>query len=203
MDNVTRFVSLIDYLHDFDQIYRKAPIRGRSQMETDSEHSFKLAITCWYFVEKYNLKLDLLKVFKYALAHDLVEIHAGDTDAHNASDEQRISKHTREQAALTNIKIRWSDFKDLYTTIEQYEEKLNAEAEFVYIMDKIQPVINTLLASNNYYIDSKVKYEDYTLWLDGKLNGLSKLPVEVYTFLEELKAFLHTKEKGFFFEAAA
>ena len=201
MENVTRFVSLVDYLHDFDQIYRKAPIRGRSHMETDSEHSYKLAITCWYFVEKYNLKLDLLRVLKYALAHDLVEIQAGDTDAHNASEEQRNSKHTREQAALTNIKTRWSDFKDLYITIEQYEEKINAEAEFVYIMDKIQPVINTLLASNSYYLDSKVTYEDYVSWLDGKLIGLSKLPTEVYAFLGELKAFLHTKEKGFFFEA--
>lgn len=199
MENITRFVSLIDYLHEFDQIYRKAPIRGRDQMETDSEHSFKLAITCWYLIDKFHLNLDLLKVLKYALSHDLVEIQAGDTDAHNATEEQRSSKFDREQEALNTIKNKWYDFEGLYTSIEEYESKSDPEAEFVYFMDKIQPVINTLLAENSYYVDSKVSYEKYISWLDGKTSGLTRLPVEVQDFLTELKAFLRSKSDGFFF----
>ena len=152
-----------------------------------------------YLIEKFNLNLDLLKVFKYALTHDLVEIQAGDTDSHNASEEQKNNKFDREQEALNNIKERWQDFDGLHTSIEEYENKSSPESESVYLMDKIQPVINTLLAKNSYYIDSKVSYEKYISWLDGKTNGLSRLPIEVREFLIELKHFLKSKSKGFFF----
>ena len=200
MNNIERFVELIDWLHEFDQIYRKAPIRGREQMETDSEHSYKLAMTSWYILEKFQLNLNLLLVLKYALAHDLVEIQAGDTDSHNASEDQKNSKQTREHIALQDIKSRWYDFTQLHTSIEDFENRINPEAEFVYLMDKIQPVINTLLAKNQYYVESKVSYVKYTSWLDSKTSGLDKILPEVNTLITELKDFLRDHSEGFFYK---
>lgn len=170
-------------------------------METDSEHSFKLTLVCWYIIEKLNLSLDKTLVMKYALSHDLVEIHAGDTDAHNASSAEKSSKEKRELKALEIIKSNWPDFSDLTNTIQQYENLETKESEFVYLMDKIQPVINTYLSNHPYYMDSGVTYEKYLVWLASKENKLNNVPDKIRELLTELKQFLEENSNGLFAKA--
>jgi putative hydrolase of HD superfamily len=47
--------------------------------ENDLEHGYQLALLCRYIYDTMHLSLDLSRILRYALTHDIVEVYAGDT----------------------------------------------------------------------------------------------------------------------------
>jgi putative hydrolases of HD superfamily len=113
--------------------------------ETDTEHSFHLAMLAWYLSGHYP-HLDKSKVIKLALAHDVVEIYAGDVMAIGRTDEQQKQKEERESKALTRLKKEWPDFPELTEMLESYDKKDSPEAIFVSALDKLMPMMHQLLS---------------------------------------------------------
>lgn len=107
--------------------------------ENDTEHSYNLAMTAWFLAE-YFPHLELDKLIRYALVHDLVEVHAGDTYIYG-SEADLATKHEREEAALAKLREDWSDFPALTQAIETYESRESEEAKFIYALDKIMPML--------------------------------------------------------------
>jgi putative hydrolase of HD superfamily len=112
---------------------------GRMRQENDTEHSYNLAMTAW-FLSPFFPELDANLVLRYALVHDLVEVHAGDTYIF-ADASQLGAKVEREAAAAKQLANEWTDFPDIHHLIEVYETKSTAEARFVYALDKIMPIM--------------------------------------------------------------
>jgi 5'-deoxynucleotidase YfbR-like HD superfamily hydrolase len=77
--SMDRLAELQQLIADFSKIQRIPPMGNSGRPENDVEHSFGLALTCWYLQPKVAPDLDLLKILQYALSHDIVELHAGDT----------------------------------------------------------------------------------------------------------------------------
>ena len=107
--------------------------------ENDAEHSYALALTAW-FLCGYFKELDRDRVLRCALAHDLVEVYAGDTSVF-ANAEKLSSKPQREAEALQRLAGEWSDFPDLIVCMQEYKARASNEAKFVYALDKIMPII--------------------------------------------------------------
>lgn len=136
---MNRLAELQQLIADFAKVERMPELANNKKRENDVEHSFGLALTCWYLLPKIAPELNLEKVLQYALAHDLVELHAGDTfvfDHVNAA-----SKDQREEQAITQLEKDWPDFPDLATFAKGYMDKLDEEARFVKAVDKLLPVI--------------------------------------------------------------
>ncbi|HUB92905.1 MAG TPA: HD domain-containing protein [Verrucomicrobiae bacterium] len=74
--------SLQQMVLDLASIKRNHMHIGSDQHENDIEHSFTVALLCWFICEHYTLPLDHAKVLKYAMAHDFVERYAGDTNTY-------------------------------------------------------------------------------------------------------------------------
>lgn len=142
LDQILKFV---DFLHRFRAVERRLLSKGQNRNENDAEHSFNLSLLAWYINNTYNLKLDIEKIFKYALAHDLVEAYAGDTFCYDQSEYLSGTKKDRELQALAKIKLEFAEFVELTETIDAYEQRLDPESLFIYALDKIEPVFNTLL----------------------------------------------------------
>lgn len=62
------------------KVDRNHHILGSDRAENDVEHSYSVAILCWYLNDKLKLNLDIAKVLKYALVHDFPEVYAGDVN---------------------------------------------------------------------------------------------------------------------------
>ncbi len=80
----SRFKKQMDFLIEIDKvknILRMTSIADGTRRENDAEHSWSLAVMAILFAEYMPQDLDLLKVIKMVLIHDLVEIYAGDTFA--------------------------------------------------------------------------------------------------------------------------
>jgi putative hydrolase of HD superfamily len=139
--NAQRAISFMELLHAFQRVERVAHVPKKDRRENDVEHSYLLAMLAWYLVDSLKLSLDKNKVLRYALAHDLVEVYAGDTYAFTDDEKERNSKHQREHDAQLRIKKEFSEFADLHDVIEHYEERGDKESQFVYTVDKLIPMI--------------------------------------------------------------
>ncbi len=137
--SVDRIAYLQQLIADFAKIQRVPDLADTNRPENDVEHSFGLALTCWYLQPKIAPSLNLGKILQYSLAHDIVELHAGDTFVF---DKKSIaSKDSREREAVTKIRNDWQDFPELADYAEGYMNKQDDEARFVKSVDKLLPVL--------------------------------------------------------------
>lgn len=140
-----QIIKFIDLIHQFQKVERVMKIRDRDNPENDVEHSYQLAMVAWYATSSYNLNLDIDKVIKYSLLHDLVEAYAGDVDAFDLSPGRDKIKAEREHQALVRLKSEFPEFPEMIKIIEEYELRENGESKFVYALDKVLPPINIYL----------------------------------------------------------
>lgn len=124
---------------------------GREYMENDAEHSYQLAMTAWYLNDAAGLGLNLERILRYALVHDLAEAYAGDVTSLDYIG--REGKDQRETAALKRIAAKFPEFPELVSWVRRYDERSDAEAKLVYALDKLMPMLLTYLQ------DGKVWHE--------------------------------------------
>ena len=133
--------------------------------EDVAAHSLTVALFAWYLHSFTGSKLDLQKIQQYAIIHDFVEIHAGDTNTF-ASQDERASKEVREQAAVKKFITDFEDFTHMTDVIAAYQDMNDDEARFVWTADKIQALIHGqndnwrayyLLPVTNEMFDRKMK----------------------------------------------
>lgn len=142
--SIDRLAELQQLVADFAKVKRKITLSDNEGFENDVEHSYGLAMTCWFLHPKIAPDLDLSKILKYALSHDLVEIHAGDT---YFLDKKAVElKPTRERDAITQLRKDWPDFAEPIDFAEKYMDKYEEEAVFVKAVDKLLPVMMIGLA---------------------------------------------------------
>lgn len=137
--SIDRIAALQQLIADLAKVERRVKLADNHTFENDVEHSYGLALTCWYLQPKIAPHLNLERIFKYALSHDIVELHAGDT---YFLDEAAVAtKDANERSAVNSLKNDWSDFADISTYAEQYMDKFDEEAKFVKAVDKMLPVL--------------------------------------------------------------
>lgn len=167
-----RLADLQQMIADFAKIKRVPQIGDNGVAENDVEHSFGLALTCWYLQPKIAPELDLLKILQLALAHDIVELHAGDTFIFD--EEKLATKEQRERAALEQVRSDWPDFSELAKHAEDYMDKIDEEARFVKAVDKILPVIMVDIG------EKAVFWDRHNVTLDMERNNKVTIRVSDY-----------------------
>lgn len=124
------------------QIYRQNILLDKSRHETDAEHSWHLALMAMLLCEHVSHKdIDILRVIKMVIIHDIVEIDAGDTYCFDAK--ACLDQNSREQRAAERLfgmlpSEQAKEFKDLW---EEFEEKVTPEANFAGALDRLQPLL--------------------------------------------------------------
>ncbi|MEN9647876.1 MAG: hypothetical protein RLY57_680 [Candidatus Parcubacteria bacterium] len=142
IDHILKFTA---FLHEFRAIERRVWANTKERLENDAEHSYSLALLAWYINEVDGLGLDTGKLMKYALAHDLVEVYAGDTWFYQTDQKVLDTKVEKEHAALIKIKEYFAEFPELAQIIDEYEKRDNEESRFVYALDKVEPMLSIYL----------------------------------------------------------
>lgn len=107
--------------------------------ENDAEHSFGLAVLACALVDALDPTLDRGRVAELALAHDLVEVYAGDSPFGDPAAE--ATQGAREEAALERYRTAWAHLPWLAETIAAFERQDTAEAVYVRSLDKLVPLL--------------------------------------------------------------
>lgn len=139
--NFEKQISFIKEIDKLKYIQRKTSLFNSTRNENDAEHSWHLAMMALVMSEQSNEKVDLLKVIKMLLIHDIVEIDAGDTflfdtkkDHNNTEEELKAAK--RIFGLLPEYQA-----KELITIWEEFEAAETAEAKFAKAMDRLAPMM--------------------------------------------------------------
>ncbi|MDD4493926.1 MAG: HD domain-containing protein [Eubacteriales bacterium] len=140
-----RLLRQIDFITEIDklkQICRQNAVIGTERRENDAEHSWHMALMAVLLSEYSTDKnLNILRVIKMALVHDLVEIDAGDTYCYD--DKGQLDKKEREEKAahrLFNI-LPADQAKEIMDLWQEFEERKTPEAKFAAGLDRLQPLI--------------------------------------------------------------
>ena len=142
-----RLQQQLDFILEIDRlksVLRQSYLLGAPRKENSAEHSWHLAVTAIVLAEHAKEKIDLNRVIRLVLVHDLVEIDAGDTFIYD--DAGNRDKATREQAAANRIfgllpEEQGTDFMGLW---REFEDRISAEAKFAFAIDRLMPILHNV-----------------------------------------------------------
>ena len=140
-----RLLKDIEFIVELDKmksIFRETSIIGEDRREDDAQHSWHISLMAMVLSEYTNEKVDLLKVIKMLLIHDLVEIFAGDTFCYDVAG--NADKREREVVAAEKIfgMLEEDKGQELRALWDEFEEIKTPEAKFATAMDRFQPMLN-------------------------------------------------------------
>ncbi len=156
-----RLLQIINFLKEiegFKTLYRMIHLE-RGRMESDAEHTWHLCMFALLLRNEVSCELNLEKVFKLALLHDLPELYAGDTYAFD--EEGKKTKALREEKAATELfSILPEDLRnELHALFLEYESLASPEARFVKAIDKIQPILSSVKTDGLTWKENKTDKE--------------------------------------------
>ena len=143
----SRIEQQLAFLNEADKL--KSVIRGTtlndgSRKENSAEHSWHIALYVLTLAEHANRPINVDRVIKMLLLHDIVEIDAGDNPIHGDHDPVEMEKV--EKAAADRIfgllpKDQRDGFRALW---DEFEAAETDDAIFAKSIDRVQPVIANL-----------------------------------------------------------
>jgi putative hydrolase of HD superfamily len=103
--------------------------------------------------------VDLLRVLKMLIIHDMVEIEAGDTYCYDEA--AYADNDAREKIAADNLfSLLPEDQKIEFIGLwEEFEEMKTAEAKYAAAMDRLQPVLQIYFCGGNTWIENQIDIE--------------------------------------------
>ncbi|WP_404425897.1 HD family hydrolase [Nibricoccus sp. IMCC34717] len=167
VDTASRLARQMAFLIECDRlkdiVRQSLCIRSRRN-ENSAEHSWHLALFAIVLAEHENTAssetaqppLDVLRVVKMLILHDIVEIDAGDTFAYD--DAAGATQHEREANAATRLfgllpEDQAKDFRSLW---DEFEARTTREARFAQALDRVQPVLLNCLTEGRAWRDNGV-----------------------------------------------
>ena len=158
-ENLLKQVSFIKEIDKLKYIQRKTKLFNSDRHENDAEHSWHLAMMTIILAEHSDRPIDVLKVLKMVLIHDIVEIDAGDifiydtTKNHTNTDEELIAAKrifgllpTEQAEEFISI---WKEFEDGQTD----------DAKFAKSMDRFEPLLQNTSNNGGTWTEFNVPYQ--------------------------------------------
>ncbi len=149
MQSADRLARQFTFLIECDrlkEIVRQTLNVHSGRQENDAEHSWALCLFVMTLAEHSNQPIDVLRVMKMLLIHDVVEIDAGDTFAYDTT--RLADQHEREAVAATRIfgllpEDQAVEFRSLW---DEFEARETADARFAHAIDRCQAMLLNCLS---------------------------------------------------------
>lgn len=130
-------------------VYRQNGILGGSRQENSAEHSWHISIMAIILQEYSKENIDILKVIKMLVIHDLVEIYTGDTFLYDSVARENIKSAERDAANKIFGLLPDDQKSDFILIWNEFENRETPEANYAFVMDNLQPILN------HYYTDNQ------------------------------------------------
>ena len=158
-DNLLKQVDFIKEIDKLKYIQRKTRLFNSDRHENDAEHSWHLAMMTIVLAEHSDVPVDVLKVLKMVLIHDIVEIDAGDTFIY---DTQKNHTNTDEELAAAKRLfglLPQEQADDFIAIWEEFEEGSTHEAKFARAMDRLEPLLQNTSNAGGTWAEFDVRYQ--------------------------------------------
>ena len=187
-DQQIRFILEIDKLKS---ILRRTYLIDNERHENSAEHSWHLALMAMLLAEHANEPVDVSRVIKMVLVHDLVEIDAGDTYFYDTA--AAVDKAERERAAADRLfgLLPPDQGQELRALWEEFELLQTPEARFAAALDRFIPQLH------NYHTHGK-SWQENGITAERVLERNASMATGSHKLYEWTKALLEDAiSKGF------
>ena len=145
-----RLLKQMDFIKEIDKIKyieRRTKLFNSNRRENDAEHSWHLAMMAIVLAEHSNEPVDILKVVKMVLIHDIVEIDSGDIFIYDTEMNHNNSEVERKAAQRIFGMLPREQAEEFIALWEEFEANETAEAKFAKAVDRLEPLLQN--SSNN------------------------------------------------------
>ncbi|MDE1221635.1 HD domain-containing protein [Vibrio aestuarianus] len=135
-------LELVMELDRLKSVLRRTRVKSADgRLENSAEHSWHVALMAVLMEEHSNQPVDIAKVIKMLLLHDIVEIDAGDTFVYDvvASAEQEENELKAAQRLFALLPKEQGE--ELFAVWLEFEAAQSAEALFAKALDRIIPML--------------------------------------------------------------
>jgi len=139
LDRQLAFILEIDGLKD---VVRQSYLLSGKRRENTAEHSWHLAVMAPVLAEYADAPVDVGRVIRMVLIHDIVEIDAGDTYCYDA--DGHFDKAERENRAADRIfgLLPQDQEIEMRALWEEFETGNSPEAKFARSLDRFMPLLH-------------------------------------------------------------
>ena len=177
LDQQLLFTAEIDKM---TAVLRRTLLVDGSRRENDAEHSWHIAVMAMLFSEYAPEPVDIGRVVRMCVIHDLVEIEAGDTFAYDTSG--NISKAEREKDAADTLfsSLPEDQGKMIRSLWEEFDAMETADAKYAACMDRLQPFLHNTLTEGHTWVEGNVN----RAMVEKRMGIIKEYMPEVYKWIE-------------------
>jgi len=169
----TRLEAQFNFLIEADRlkgVLRGTPIHDGSRRENSAEHSWHIMLYAMTLAEHAERPVNIDRVLKMLLLHDIVEIDAGDNPIHG--DHDLAAMEAAEQAAADRLfGMLPDDQAASYRALwEEFEAAESDDAIFAKSVDRVQPVVANLETGGGTWSEYNVTRAQLETRVGAKVN---------------------------------
>ncbi|WP_316825428.1 HD domain-containing protein [Pedobacter miscanthi] len=158
-EGLMKQISFIKEIDKLKYIQRRTKLFNSERCENDAEHSWHLAMMAIVLAEHSDKPVNILKVLKMVLIHDLVEIDAGDTFIYDTSKNHTNTDEERIAAIRIFGLLPKKQAEEFIAIWEEFEEGISDDAKFAKAMDRLEPLLQNTSNNGGTWREFNVPYE--------------------------------------------
>lgn len=157
LENQIKFLSEVDKMKN---VLRQTLLVDKSRQETDAEHSWHFALMAMTLFEYCSIpNVNIERVIRMALVHDLVEIYAGDTFAYDTIGNE--SKEIREKEAADKLftLLPFEQAGEYRSLWEEFDRMNTPDSMYASAIDRLQPFLSNYLTEGHTWVKHSVSVD--------------------------------------------
>jgi 5'-deoxynucleotidase YfbR-like HD superfamily hydrolase len=175
LNDIEKVLNFIVEIEKLKAVIRKTKPVGMNRYENSAEHSWHVCLSALMLKDYANEDINIDRVIKMLLIHDLGEIDVGDIIVYEAENEDNKNK---EAAGLERILklLPDSEFNEYFSLWQEFELGESLDAMYAKAIDRVPPLLHNLHGNghswreNNvpkekvFSVNSKIKDGSQQLW---------------------------------------
>ena len=172
-DRLSQQFAFLNEADRLKSVLRATTLVDGSRPENSGEHSWHLALYALVLADQAAPGVDINRVLRMLLIHDLVEIDVGDVPIHSANGLAHGSADTQAAEARAADRIFGllpDDLRDdLRALWEEFEAAESPDAVFAKSLDRVQPVMANLMSGGGTWKTYEVTAEQLEQRVGAKI----------------------------------
>jgi len=180
VENIERVLNFIVEIEKLKDVLRKTRPVGLDRYENSAEHSWHVCISALMLKDYADDEINIDRVIKMLLLHDLGEIDAGDTIVYAAETVENKAKEASGINRLLNI-LPPEQAKDYIELWHEFELGVTADSVYAKAIDRIPPLLHNIHGEGHSWKTHNISKEQ-VFSVNSRIGKGSK---QVWTSLEQ------------------
>ena len=179
-DRLTAQFAFLNEADRLKSVLRATTLVDGSRRENSAEHSWHLVLYAMVLADQAGPGVDIGRVIRMLVLHDLVEIDVGDVPIHSAGGQAHGSAETQGAEAAAAHRIFGLLPPDLGPALhalwQEFEAAATPDAIFAKSLDRVQPVMANLMSGGGTWTEYNVTLDQLDARVGTKITrGAPKL----------------------------